>query len=67
MLPGTNCSLYAQKETDGYRWSGVASGMDNTPRGREDYDSILWFDLLAQQALAARRIATYATGPLTLP
>lgn len=59
-LAGTNCPLFAQREPDGYRWSGVASGMDNTPRGREDYDSILWFDLLAQQALAARRIAALA-------
>ena len=59
-LPGTNCPLFAEREARGYRWSGIASGMDNTPRGREDYDSILWFDLLAQQALAARRIAALA-------
>jgi neutral trehalase len=34
--------------------------MDNTPRGRDDYQSIYWVDLLAQQALAADRIAQIA-------
>jgi len=61
LLPGTNCPLFAQREPMGYRWSGIASGMDNTPRGREKYDTFLWFDLLAQQGLAATRIARLAS------
>ena len=49
----------------GYRWSGVCSGMDNSPRGPRwaghDTDGpILWFDAAAQQALAARSIARLA-------
>ena len=49
-----------KKEAEGYCWSGCPSGMDNTPRGRDDYDSIWWVDALAQQALAARYIAKIA-------
>lgn len=60
-LPGTICPLAAQKTPYGYHWNGISSGMDNTPRGRDQYDRILWFDLLAQQGLAADRIATMAT------
>lgn len=43
----------------GYTWTGRASGMDNTVRGRDagGYDSILWVDAIAQQALSARCIA----------
>jgi len=43
----------------GYTWTGRASGMDNTVRGRDagGYDSILWVDAIAQQALSARSIA----------
>ncbi len=55
------------RTADGYLWSGVASGMDNTPRGRgvlpEGYDGherILWLDALAQQGLAARCMAEIA-------
>ena len=49
----------------GYRWNGVCSGMDNTPRAPEQViggtdGDILWFDAAAQQALAARSIATLA-------
>ncbi|MCC5843020.1 MAG: glycoside hydrolase family 37 [Verrucomicrobia bacterium] len=51
----------------GFLWSGVASGMDNTPRGRggdphgiEGHERILWFDALAQQALSARCLAEIA-------
>ena len=51
----------------GYLWSGVASGMDNTPRGRgtdphgiDGHERILWFDALAQQALSARCLAEIA-------
>jgi len=43
----------------GYTWTGRASGMDNTVRGRDagGYDSILWVDAIAQQALSALHIA----------
>lgn len=44
----------------GYMWSGTPNGMDNTPRGRDQYDSILWLDAIAQQALAAYYIAKLA-------
>ncbi len=49
----------------GYRWNGVCSGMDNTPRGAVQgvggtHGPILWFDAAAQQALAARSIARLA-------
>ncbi len=39
----------------GFTWTGGASGMDNTPRGRDagGYDKILWIDAIAQQALSA--------------
>ena len=52
---------------NGFHWSGVASGMDNTPRGRgidphgiDGHERILWFDALAQQALSARCLADIA-------
>lgn len=43
----------------GYTWDGGASGMDNTVRGRKagGYDSILWVDAIAQQALSAKCIS----------
>lgn len=45
----------------GYMWSGLPSGMDNTPRGAGNhYDGILWLDLLAQQGLAVLSIARLA-------
>lgn len=46
----------------GYTWSGRASGMDNTVRGRDcgGYDSILWVDAICQQALAALSISRLA-------
>lgn len=37
-----------QKEAKGYRWGGVQSGMDNTPR-----KGGLWVDAIAQQGLSA--------------
>jgi len=58
--PYAVCEMTAQHEPDGYRWTGCPNGMDNTPRGRDDYASIYWVDLLAQQALAADRIAAIA-------
>lgn len=45
---------------EGYMWSGNPSGMDNTPRGRGYYDSIMWVDALAQQGMFAQGIAELA-------
>ena len=50
-----------KREPEGYCWSALASGMDNTPRGRDRYDSIWWVDALAQQALSARYIEKIAS------
>lgn len=71
--PRTATPLFARYHNDlhwtgqGYLWSGVASGMDNTPRGRgtpphghDGHERILWFDALAQQGLAARSLAEIA-------
>jgi glycogen debranching enzyme len=54
------CQTALEKTPYGYQWSGTPSGMDNTPRGRGKYDSILWIDALAQQALSAIYIAKIA-------
>ena len=44
---------------DGFTWTGGASGMDNTPRGRDagGYHKVLWVDAISQQALSAHCIA----------
>ena len=44
----------------GFRWAGCPSGMDNTPRGDDDYTSIYWLELSAQQGLSALYIARLA-------
>lgn len=49
-----------QKCECGYFWSGIASGMDNTPRGNDTYTNLFWVDALAQQALSALYIARMA-------
>ncbi len=43
----------------GFTWTGGASGMDNTPRGRDagGYSKIMWVDAIAQQALSALYIS----------
>lgn len=51
---------FAQKRDYGFQWSGVASGMDNTPRGNTKYSRILWLDLATQQALSALYISKIA-------
>ena len=43
----------------GYRWNGVSSGMDNTPRMRGG-DGMLWVDAISQQALSALYISRLA-------
>jgi hypothetical protein len=45
-------------EPDGFKWNGVASGMDNTPRRRDG--SIYWVDAIAQQGLSALYISRLA-------
>lgn len=49
-----------EKSGIGYRWGGVQSGMDNTPRGRDGKGELLWMDALAQQALSALYIKRLA-------
>lgn len=50
----------------GYTWHGGASGMDNTPRGREagGWSKVMWIDAISQQALSALKISELflATG-----
>lgn len=43
----------------GYSWTGGASGMDNTVRGRDagGYSKIMWVDAISQQALSALYIS----------
>lgn len=45
----------------GYQWNGVASGMDNTTRGRGTNGQALWIDAIAQQALSALYISRLAS------
>lgn len=58
--PYTNCGMMIERKKEGYLWAGCPSGMDNTPRGNDDYSSIFWVDALAQQALAALYIKKIA-------
>lgn len=71
--PRTTVPPFARYHNDlhwdgtGFLWSGVANGMDNTPRGRgtpphgyDGHERILWFDAMAQQGLAARSMAEIA-------
>ncbi len=47
--------------TKGFRWNGVASGMDNTVRGRgAGWENTLWIDAISQQALSALYISRMA-------
>lgn len=43
----------------GYTWDGGASGMDNTPRGRDAGGArkVMWIDAISQQALSALYIS----------
>lgn len=43
----------------GYEWSGISSGMDNTPRTRAG-KGMLWVDAISQQALSALYISRLA-------
>ncbi len=42
-----------EKRDLGYKWGGVQSGMDNTPRDYDTQGQMLWVDAAAQQALSA--------------
>lgn len=53
--------MFARRHPLGFQWSGVASGMDNTVRGRGKRRHLLWLDLLAQQGLTAEYINKIAT------
>lgn len=46
-------------ELVGFTWTGGASGMDNTPRGRDagGYNNIMWVDAIAEQAFNALNIS----------
>jgi hypothetical protein len=52
----------ANGKVKGFHWNGVASGMDNTPRGRSAGGSMLWVDAIAQQALSALYISRMAAA-----
>ncbi|HEY2297113.1 MAG TPA: trehalase family glycosidase [Jatrophihabitans sp.] len=61
----SNIPTELERADRGYRWNGVCSGMDNTPRAGKQgvggtYGDIFWFDATAQQALSARSIARLA-------
>jgi glycogen debranching enzyme len=66
VLPCTRIPTAVTRRPEGYRWGAIQSGMDNTPRAGEpdrygnSGGGILWFDAMAQQALAARSIARLA-------
>lgn len=55
----THVAKNAEGKIDGYTWTGGASGMDNTPRGRDagGYSKIYWVDAICQQALSALYIS----------
>ncbi len=44
----------------GFKWHGGKAGMDNTPRGDDNFKSIYYCDLSSQQALSALYIARLA-------
>ncbi|MDD3886019.1 MAG: trehalase family glycosidase [Victivallaceae bacterium] len=59
-FPSVFCLNTLQKNECGYLWSGVASGMDNTPRGNGIQNNLYWVDIVAQQALSAMYISKLA-------
>ncbi len=44
----------------GFKWQGGKAGMDNTPRGDDDFSSIYYVDISSQQALSALCISRLA-------
>ena len=59
-VPWGAMAIKWEKQEKGYLWAGCPSGMDNTPRGNDDYTSIYWLDALSQQALSALYISKLA-------
>lgn len=64
-FPHSTIPTTVERVPRGYRWEGVCSGMDNTPRAPIQGEhgtsgDILWYDVAAQQALSARSIARLA-------
>lgn len=56
--PRISAPVYMKQHSKGYSWNGIASGMDNTPRGRgPGQHRTLWVDALAQQGLSALYIS----------
>lgn len=55
-----HANIEAKKKELGYKWGGIQSGMDNTPRGRDNQGNMLWVDAIAQQALSALYISRLA-------
>lgn len=60
LLPYSDSPTALCRREKGFEWSGCQSGMDNTSRGRDLYNKILWVDALAQQALSALYITRIA-------
>lgn len=55
-----HAEILLEKKDLGYLWGNVQSGMDNTPRGRDKRDNLLWMNALAQQATSALYISRLA-------
>lgn len=60
IVPWGAMEIKWEKHPKGYLWAGCPSGMDNTPRGNDNYDLIYWLDALSQQAIAALFISKLA-------
>lgn len=65
VFPYSRVPTAVERTARGYRWNGISSGMDNSPRGAvrvggDTEGDILWLDAAAQQALAAGSIAALA-------
>jgi glycogen debranching enzyme len=60
IFPYADRQIYLKDTPFGFKWKGSHSGMDNTPRGRENKDSMLWVDAISQQALSALYIKKIA-------
>ena len=59
-IPGAQNPMWLERSSDGvgYSWTGVSSGMDNSPRERSF--QVYWVDAISQQALSAYYISKMA-------
>ena len=66
VLPNVAKPTNLKNFSNGYKWAGYPSGMDNTPRGRlteraekerPDNPDMLWLDAICQQAFSAKCIS----------